>query len=72
MNKESKGLRDLTIQELHDKTEGLRRELFSLRLQGRTSHVKDNSQYKKLRKGIARALTIKTEKEEAEGANSGK
>ncbi len=35
----------------------LRRELFSLRLNAAAAHVKDYSQYKKLRRDIARALT---------------
>jgi len=35
----------------------LRRELFSLRLNAAAAHVKDYSQYKKLRRNIARVLT---------------
>ena len=62
MNKMSKELQNLSMSELQDKADSLRRELFSLKLQVRTSHVKDNSQFKKLRKGIARVLTIKTQK----------
>ncbi|HJM69003.1 MAG TPA: 50S ribosomal protein L29 [Candidatus Babeliales bacterium] len=66
MKTESKDLRGLSIQELKDKEDALRRELFSLKLQVRTSHVKDNSQFKLLRKAIARVLTIKTQNEAQE------
>jgi len=41
----------------------LREELFRLRINVSTSHVKDYSQFKKLRKNIARALTIVSEKD---------
>ena len=34
-----------------------RRELFSLRLNATAAHVKDYSQYKKLRRNVARILT---------------
>lgn len=39
------------------KLDALRRDLFSLRLNSSTSHVKDYSQFKKNRKNIARILT---------------
>jgi len=34
-----------------------RRELFSLRLNATAAHVKDYSQYKKLRRNVARIMT---------------
>lgn len=40
-----------------------RKELFDLKLSTASSHVKDNSQFKKLRARIARALTYIREKE---------
>ena len=40
-----------------------KKELFDLRLSVGSTHVKDNSQFKKLRAGIARALTLLKEKE---------
>ncbi|OGB97982.1 50S ribosomal protein L29 [candidate division TM6 bacterium RIFCSPHIGHO2_12_FULL_36_22] len=70
MKKELKDLQGLNMQELKDRADALRQELFSLRLQIRTSYVKDNSQFKKLRKDIARVLTVKTQKE-AQEVNSG-
>jgi ribosomal protein L29 len=43
--------------ELLEKVSEFKRELFGLRLNSITSHVKDYSQFKKLRKNVARALT---------------
>ena len=43
--------------ELQVKIDSMRRESFSLRLNASTAHVKDYSQYGKLRRRIARALT---------------
>ena len=39
------------------KLDSVRRELFTLRLNTVTAHVKDYSQFKKARKNIARILT---------------
>lgn len=41
-----------------ERSETLRRDLFSLKLSSKTSHVKDVSQFSKLRKEIARTLTV--------------
>lgn len=49
--------RQSSIQELQEKLDNLRRDLFGLRLNSSTSHVKDYSQFKKLRKNIAQAST---------------
>lgn len=57
-NKRTEELKGLTEQEVQVKVEGWRRELFGLRLNSRTSHVKDYSQFKTLRKNIARGLTF--------------
>lgn len=62
MNKKNQELKALAPQELIVKIDALRRELFSLRLHGATSPVKDNTQFRKLRKDIARALTCLREK----------
>jgi ribosomal protein L29 len=50
-------LEKLNSAELTQKKDELRRELFSLRLNSMTAHVKDYSQIGKLRKNIARVLT---------------
>lgn len=47
----------LSVEELIIKHEQLRRTLFGLRLNRLTAHVKDYSQFNKLRKDIARVLT---------------
>ena len=65
MHIEKDELKKLNVVQVKEKIESYRRELFSLRLTYATSHVKDNSQYKKLRKNIARALTF-LNKSEAE------
>jgi len=54
LNKELKGL---SLQDLNVKVDMLQRELFSLRLHTATSPIKDKTQFRKLRKDIARALT---------------
>ncbi len=48
--------------ELHGKLEGMQRELFSLRLNASTAHIKDYSLFKKLRKDIARMSTVLRQK----------
>ena len=52
-----KELKTLSLQDLGIKVDMLQRELFSLRLHTATSPVKDKTQFRKLRKDIARALT---------------
>jgi len=58
----SQELRNLSLQELAQKIDELRRESFSLQLTARTSHVKNYAQFKILRRDVARALTIFNEK----------
>ncbi len=57
MNKEKDEFKKLNTDQLKEKIENLRRDLFSLKLTTATSHVKDYSQFKKLKKNLARALT---------------
>jgi ribosomal protein L29 len=54
-------LKGLNQAELQVKIDSWRRELFGLRLNASTSHIKDYSQFKKLRKNIARGLTLLTQ-----------
>jgi len=56
INDFKKELRSKSVQELQDELDNLRRELFSLRLNSSTTHIKDVSQFSKLRKNIARTL----------------
>ncbi|MGB8367254.1 MAG: 50S ribosomal protein L29 [Candidatus Babeliales bacterium] len=60
-----KELKNLTVKQLQEKIENFRKELFSLRLNSTTAHVKDYSQFKKFRKKIACALTIKNQSSNA-------
>lgn len=55
-------LKGMSESELREKVDGFRRELFGLRLNASTSHIKDCSQFKKLRKNIARGLTLLSQK----------
>jgi ribosomal protein L29 len=54
---------DMAIDVLKVKLEGTRRDLFGLRLNAATKPVKDQSQYKKLRRQIARLMTAIRAKE---------
>lgn len=58
----------LSTDQLREKLELLRRELFSLRLNAQTSHVKNNAQFKQLRKDIARVLTFINQKNQTVAA----
>lgn len=51
-------LRGADRETLLNRLEQLRRELSRLQINASTSHVKDSSQYKKLRKNIARILAV--------------
>ena len=51
-------IQQLSAEDLQKKLDGTRQDLFGLRLNTATSQVKDCSQYKKLRKQIARSLTV--------------
>lgn len=57
MNKEKVEIKELNVAQLREKIESLRRELFNLKLNASTAHVKDYSQFEKLRRNIARAET---------------
>jgi len=50
-------LQQLSVEDLQKKLDGTRKDLFGLRINSATSPVKDSSQYKKLRRQVARILT---------------
>jgi len=54
-------LRALTIDELKDKEQDLRRELFNLRFQLATGEIENPLRINAVKKDIARVLTIMTE-----------
>lgn len=57
INDFKKELKQLSLHKLIEHLEGLQRELFQLKLNISTTHVKDYSLFKKSRKNIARVLT---------------
>jgi len=65
MNKKVKdSLKQLDEKQLVDEIERLRRELFSLKLAVVSSPPKDVTQFSKLRKNIARAVTYLRQKQQ--------
>ena len=59
---EAQELRNLTIEELKTRSRQWSEELFRSRFKAQTSETKDTSVFKKLRKDIARANTVISEK----------
>lgn len=55
-------LKSLTVDQLKERIEEQRREQLSLKLNALTTHIKDYSQFKKVRKNIARLLTYLNQK----------
>jgi large subunit ribosomal protein L29 len=58
----SSELRALTIEELKQKEQDMRKELFNLKFRLATGEVENPKRINTLRKGIARLLTITSEK----------
>lgn len=61
----AKVLRDLTVDELHDKHRQYKEELFNLRFQNAIGQLSNTSRVKEVRRTIARVLTVIHEKESA-------
>ncbi len=55
-------LKALSREDLQEKVNGFRKQLFTLRLNAATAHIKDYSQFKHLRRAVARALTYLKQK----------
>jgi len=62
-------LRAMTIDELGQKEQDLRKELFNLRFQQATGEIENPMRIRTVRKDIAKVLTIKSEKFNREGKN---
>jgi len=62
LSKEKEQLRSMSVKELESKLGALKKELFSLRLNSMTAHIKDYSQFKKIKKSVARILTYLNQK----------
>ncbi len=58
-------LKGLSEAELEARVDGMRRELFSTRLNAATRPIKDNAHFKKRRREIACVLTLLREKRTA-------
>lgn len=52
----------MTVNELNQKEQDLRKELFNLRFQQATGEIENPMRIRTVRKDIARVLTIKSEK----------
>jgi large subunit ribosomal protein L29 len=62
-------LRAMTIDELGQKEQDLRKELFNLRFQQATGEIENPMRIRTVRKDIAKVLTITSEKLKKEGGN---
>lgn len=58
-------LKDLTKEELQQRYDDSRKELFNLRLQQSTGQIEKSSRIKELRRTVARILTMMRERERA-------
>ena len=58
-----KELRNMTLQELEQKIHSLKEQLFNLRYQAKTARLEKPSQIGKVKRDIARILTIIKERE---------
>ena len=58
-------MRDLSVEELNNRLESLKRENFNLRFRGVVESIEDNSIFAKNRKEIARIKTVINERQEA-------
>ena len=59
----AKDLRSLSIDELADKAEAFRKELFQLRFDAKLAKLEDLSRLRKVRRDLAKVLTTKREME---------
>ena len=59
----AKDLTSLSIDELNDKAEALRKELFHLRFDAKLAKLEDSSRLRKSKRDLAKVLTVKREME---------
>ncbi|MBP3236212.1 MAG: 50S ribosomal protein L29 [Bacteroidales bacterium] len=59
-------VREMSIADLHDRIQVEKKRLDTLRLNHSVSPVENTSEFKKIRKDIARMITILAEKEKAQ------
>ena len=65
MSNHKSELLKMDLNQLRERLDDYRRDLFQLKLKSSTSVVGDTSQFKKLRKNIAQALTFIKQKEKS-------
>ena len=63
----AKELRSLTAGELTEKIDGLRKELFQTRLQAKVGKIEDLTKQLKIRRDLARYMTVRNELEKKNG-----
>jgi len=61
----AKELRELSVEELNNKLDDCKEELFNLRFQQVRNMIENPNRFKQLKKQIARILTVLTEKKQA-------
>lgn len=66
----AKEVHKLSEEELDLEVERLRRRMFELRTQAVTEKIQDISQFKKIKKDIARLLTERTQRRQQAGATA--
>jgi large subunit ribosomal protein L29 len=66
----AKELRDLTPDEIHDKTRELSQELFNLRFQKATGQLGNTAMIPKTKRDLARAKTVLREKQMADSGET--
>jgi ribosomal protein L29 len=64
LNKDNSELRNLSAADLQQGIQELKQQLLALKLDVATSHVKDYSLFKKLRRNIAQLKTFLNQKEQ--------
>ena len=57
-------IKKMSVKKLQEQAVSLKKELFALKLSAASTHIKDNSQFKKLRVRIASVLTHLKQKEQ--------
>jgi large subunit ribosomal protein L29 len=66
MNMKTTEVREMSIADLKDRIQVEKKNLDTMRLNHAVSPLEDTSKFKKIRKDIARMITILAEKEKAE------
>lgn len=59
-------IRDMTSEELHQKVDDLKKELFNLRFQAATAQLDNPMRIKEVKRDIARAKTVLRERENSQ------